>query len=575
MLCGQWSPRGPGKQFQRPRTLVRDPPCLKHTPPLSEASSDPVEGNELEAAGSLGGVSFSNLPGSGLGGYCAPQGSVRSPQEPPTASGDLLERCSTSSDEVTSGAVVVKAGSTRTTTASKDAQVLSAGHIRDAQHFQCPCSHGPGGESCMRHFSFGEVSAEFTPHVRPRTHPQIHTHRKWLARMSLQERADFRYQAVLHGADPTGKRKSTPRVGEHAICLKAFGKLFGINERTLYRTSVRVHKGKGAALLGRPRGPVMDGPRFDRRTQAEAWVLNWFEEVAEREPTGRQYNFVMDPYLAAEVHLVYQEDMSKSVLCAGASQTLQDVTVSIRVFRDILRVTEKDLKVRVRRKARTSTKCPGKWLGALQTLSKSPRLSGLDMMCPLTSRTECRELRNAMERGGLTLEERRELKQAKAEHKKVCRDLRLQYIMESHRALRDVSFQTLAFDGTDSATCRVPYEWAVAVRNEWPKNSVVQQKVQTVLAHGQFLHFYVLQPYVKLGADATTSTLVHALGCLAPEVRVVRFQFDGENTHRRASLLNTVSGGSENLNSTVLTLFGLLVEYGRFDLVQACRMPVG
>ncbi len=174
----------------------------------------------------------------------------------------------------------------------------------------------------------------------------------------MQERAEFRYQEILNGADPTGKRKSTPRIGEHTVCLQAFGMVYGISDRTLYRTSARVRKGQGPPRVGRPTGTAMNGPRFDKRVQAEAWVLNWFQEVAEMEPTGRQYNYVMDPYLAAEVHLVYQEDLSQGIDVGGLT-TLEDVTVSTRVLRDILRTTEKELKVRVRQKARTSTKCPG------------------------------------------------------------------------------------------------------------------------------------------------------------------------------------------------------------------------
>ena len=101
------------------------------------------------------------------------------------------------------------------------------------------------------------------------------------------------------------------------------------------------------------------------------------------------------------------------------------------------------------------------------------------------------------------------------------------YVNDTQRAKVDHTFQTIAFDGTNSNSCNCPQNWRSEVRGEASDKTYVPQKIQSVLIHGRALLFYIVCPFVHHGMDLTVSCLVDALSYLDPRTNIVRFQFDG------------------------------------------------
>ncbi len=113
-------------------------------------------------------------------------------------------------------------------------------------------------------------------------------------------------------------------------------------------------------------------------------------------------------------------------------------------------------------------------------------------------------------------------------HQSRIRQLRMFYMHDIQRSNVDDTFQTIVFDGSDTRTCRCPQRWRATLHNDTPENSVVEQKIQTVLVHGKALNMYVALPFMECGASLTVSTILDALEYVDPKVQTIRFQFDGE-----------------------------------------------
>lgn len=94
---------------------------------------------------------------------------------------------------------------------------------------------------------------------------------------------------------------------------------------------------------------------------------------------------------------------------------------------------------------------------------------------------------------------------------------------------QDSSFATLTIDGADSNKTKVPQHWSKNVRSEYDDNAVVEQRVMTVLLHGQnLLHFYVFGPNVAKGMDCVVSCIIDSLKYLPPSIDKLRIQVDGK-----------------------------------------------
>ena len=142
--------------------------------------------------------------------------------------------------------------------------------------------------------------------------------------------------------------------------------------------------------------------------------------------------------------------------------------------------------------------------------------------------TVCDELRSRATEQNATRADLLLVSEDRARHRQDIMIFRNYYLRDIQRAERDFTFQTIAFDGTNSNTCRCPLNWRAAVHNEQADGTFVQQKIQSILIHGVALLFYVAEPHVHTGMDLTVSTLIDALQYVDPRTRIVRFQYDGE-----------------------------------------------
>jgi hypothetical protein len=139
----------------------------------------------------------------------------------------------------------------------------------------------------------------------------------------------------------------------------------------------------------------------------------------------------------------------------------------------------------------------------------------------------CDELHSRATNKSASRAELQQVAQDRALHRQDIMSLRQFYLRDILRAERDYTFQTIAFDGTNSNTCKCPLSWRSYFRDEQAEGTFVQQKIQSVLIHGVALIFYVVTPCVPLGMNLTVSSVIDALQYLKPTTRAVRFQFDG------------------------------------------------
>lgn len=128
---------------------------------------------------------------------------------------------------------------------------------------------------------------------------------------------------------------------------------------------------------------------------------------------------------------------------------------------------------------------------------------------------------------------KKDLEQVRADrllHRKAIADQRLAYQKAIVMAQsEDATFATLTIDGADSNKTKVPQHWTKNVRTEYDENSLVEQRVLTVLMHGQgLLHFYVFAPNVAKGMDCVVSCIIDSLKYLPPSVDKLRIQVDGK-----------------------------------------------
>ncbi len=119
------------------------------------------------------------------------------------------------------------------------------------------------------------------------------------------------------------------------------------------------------------------------------------------------------------------------------------------------------------------------------------------------------------------------IRELMTKHHDRIRNLRMFYMQDIKKAELDHTFQTIAFDGSDTRTCHCPQRWRAMLHNDSPENSFIEQKIQTVLIHGKALNMYVAMPFMECGASLTVSTILDSLENVDPRVETVRFQFDG------------------------------------------------
>jgi hypothetical protein len=314
-------------------------------------------------------------------------------------------------------------------------------------------------------------------------------------------------------------KKCVMDVESKSICLLAYCMLFDINWSSMRRSWARMVNGDQVQDVGRPKGSSGSSATSARSHDAYAWLKRWIEIFGDLDPVGQKFKYVVNYILPADLHEEYSRDFAFS----GMARNI--FPLSQRSFIRVWSLFIHQERVRVRRKANTTTKCRGK-----DTKNYSPRVflghklhsSSVWSLCAV-----CDELLVRSKDPKSNREELARVREARIVHHKDIMELRQLYVDDTQRAKHDFRFQTIAFDGTNSNTCNCPQDWRSSVRGEAVEGTFVPQKIQSVLIHGRALVFYVVPPFVKSGMDLTVSCLIDAMQYVDPRTRVIRFQYDG------------------------------------------------
>ena len=316
------------------------------------------------------------------------------------------------------------------------------------------------------------------------------------ARIGLNHAEDMaRRNADLKAAAEKDQRRCLIAVEGKTVCLMAYCILFDINWSSMRRSWARLTNGGNPPAIGRPNAATDGIMGSARSIQAYAWIKTWLEVFGDEHPVGQQYKYVVNYVLASDLYEEYSREFYADQI------SITSAPLSLRSFSRIWTLFQKQEKVRVRRKANTTTKC--KVCDDLHERATGPKATRADLA---------------------------EVRKKRIAHHKEILELRQLYVTDTQRAKHDFTFQTIAFDGTNSNSCNCPQSWRSSVRGERPEGTFVPQKIQSVLIHGRALIFYVVPPCVEQGMDLTVSCLVDAMQYVDPRTRIIRFQYDGESS---------------------------------------------
>ena len=213
---------------------------------------------------------------------------------------------------------------------------LSQGSIEAALGASCGCRVSERGRSCMSSFNIGDVFR-----LRHGRHKMAFSEAMAMKSSDLQ-------QALVNGT-----AACRLNVEGKQVCLQAYCMLYNLNWSSMRRSWAALVYGRGRGVMGRPRGSsggVLSSPKG---LQAYSWLKAWMEVAGDEDPVGLKYKYVVNYVLPADLyeeycadHLTYQVHGS-------------DETLSCRAFARVWALFKKDERVRVRRKANTTTKCQG------------------------------------------------------------------------------------------------------------------------------------------------------------------------------------------------------------------------
>ena len=402
----------------------------------------------------------------------------------------------------------------------------------------CPCARAVGGKNCLLPFNVGDI---FSLRFANRD-------------LSASEEYAKRQACLVHAAQ-RDKAKCMIPVDGHLVCLTAYSLLFDYNRSSMSRSWSRILRGQGVITARHRRSSATcDIPFQDiRAQQALQWLRAWIDSFAETSPVGLKCQKSINYILVGDMYNEYLKDH------ASRSISLESNPISEKHFRRVWTYLKNADGIHVRRNANASTKCD---------------------ICDDLHKRYIDIRATKLEQDGI--------KQQRIAHINAIMNLRNFYMSDVERAMRDYRFQTIAFDGTNSNTCKCPISWRSQLRDEQAENTYVPQKIQSVLIHGKVLLFYVIPPYVDHGMNLSVSTVLDALEYVDPRTECVRFQFDGELAHGvlmygkrwltfsvHVVVAKIKSGGSENVNYGIHILMGLLIESEMLLEVFCNRLPPG
>lgn len=219
-------------------------------------------------------------------------------------------------------------------------ETLTIPSLEAAVGGHCKCALSPEGLSCMRHFDIGDIFR--LRHARSKlSSSEVLDLRQNDIKMALQTNSTNDDRCLLH-------------VKNQTICLRAYCMLFDINYASMKRTWRRFAHGSGAQYaLGRPRGSSGGVLSSTRGMQAYAWLKTWIEITGDQDPVGHPYKYIISYVLPADLYEEYTKDFAATQI--GTAEAM----LSGRAFARVWGHFKNQERVRVRRKANTTTKCHG------------------------------------------------------------------------------------------------------------------------------------------------------------------------------------------------------------------------
>ena len=209
--------------------------------------------------------------------------------------------------------------------------------IEAALGARCRCRLGDQGRNCMSLFDAGDL-------FRLR-----HARSKMSATEVIVQRHVDLNKALEVATSPSDCRM---RVNGHNICLQAYCMVYNTNFASMKRTLRNLSQGiHGQQAMGRPRGSSGGVMSSARGMQAYAWLKTWMEISADQDPVGQQYKYTINFIGPADLYEEYIADFAANRV--GVAET----TLSGRAFSRLWSHFKRSEKIRVRRKANTTTKC--------------------------------------------------------------------------------------------------------------------------------------------------------------------------------------------------------------------------
>ena len=238
-------------------------------------------------------------------------------------------------------------GRKRLSYVAMSAERLDPGRIEKLLDQPCPCTRLVGGRSCMRHFNFGSIAG-----LRH-------------ARNKLGSTAEYQLRTSNLMTAAQGSTKDCRLVIDgKSICLPAYCMIFDYNASSMRRSWSKIKQGLGILPVGRPKNTAASSdPIADSilKQSCYAWLKAWAEVIADVDPVGIKYKPAVSYVRPKELHEEYVKHyMSNTVL-------LDSSPLSLRRFTEVWKYFQVKEKIRVRRKANTTTKCSGMLLALPQS----------------------------------------------------------------------------------------------------------------------------------------------------------------------------------------------------------------
>ena len=211
--------------------------------------------------------------------------------------------------------------------------------IQKVLNQSCPCERLRGGKPCLRNFSFANIcELRFARST-------------WGPAQEYQAR-----QEALQAAAAANASEFRLSVNQHLVCLTAYCMIYDYNCSSMRRSWSAVKTGLGIQPTGRPRGSHHLDPvgSSTKNLACYSWMKEWLDTMADVDPVGLKYKFTIN-YVGSKD--LYQE-YAKHYLINHI--LLADQPLSHRRFAEIWQHFKQQEKVRVRKKANTTTKCVGK-----------------------------------------------------------------------------------------------------------------------------------------------------------------------------------------------------------------------